>query len=103
MSVKTAIAEKDGIYFITFTCKNWLPLFELTESYDAVYKWFDYLKAKGHYITGYVILPNHLHVLIGFKALTQSINTVVSNGKRFIAYKIVKRLKEQYNIGVLKP
>ncbi len=102
MSVRRAIAEKDGIYFITFTCKNWLPLLELTNSYDAVYKWFDYLKANGHYITGYVILPNHLHVLIGFKALTQSINTVVSNGKRFIAYEIIKRLQEQNNTVILK-
>jgi REP element-mobilizing transposase RayT len=84
MSVRRAIAENDGIYFITFTYKNWLPLFELTNSYDEAYKWFDHLKTKGHYITGYVILPNHLHLLIGFKALTHSINTVVSNGKRFI-------------------
>ena len=102
MSVRRAIIEKDGIYFITFTCKNWLPLFELTNSYDVVYKWCDHLKENGHYITGYVILPNHLHVLIGFKALTQSINTIVSNGKRFIAYEIVKRLQEQNNTAILK-
>src|SRR5829696_9154897 len=57
MSVRRAIAEKDGLYFITFSCKNWLPLFELTNSYDAVYKWFDHLKTNSHYITGYVILP----------------------------------------------
>ena len=81
MSVKRAIEEKDGIYFITFTCQGCQPLFKMANSYDAVYKWFDYLKAKGHYITGYVILPNHLHVLIGFKALKQSINTIVINGK----------------------
>ena len=102
MSVRRAIAEKDGIYFITFTCKNWLPLFQLTNSYDAVYKWFDHLKTNGHYIAGYVILLYHLHVLIGFKVLTQSINTVVSNGKRFIAYEIVKRLEEQNNTAILK-
>ena len=47
MSVKTSIHERDGIYFITFTCQAWSPLFELTDSYDAVYQWFDYLKAKG--------------------------------------------------------
>jgi hypothetical protein len=47
--------------------------FELTNSYDAGYNWFDHLKTNGHYITIYVILPNHLHVLIGFKALKQSI------------------------------
>jgi putative transposase len=48
MSVRRAITEKEGIYFITFTCKKWLPLFELTNSYDAVYKWFENLKPKGH-------------------------------------------------------
>jgi hypothetical protein len=101
MSVRRAIPEKDGIYFITFTCKDWLPLFELSNSYDTVYKWFDHLKSKGHFIIGYVILPNHLHVLIGFKALDQSINTAVSNSKRFIAYEIVKRLGEQKQADVL--
>lgn len=55
MSVKTAITEKDGIYFITFTCQGWLPLFELTNAYDTVYKWFDYLKSNGHFILGYVL------------------------------------------------
>jgi hypothetical protein len=30
MSVKTTIAEKDGLHFITFTCQGWLLLFELT-------------------------------------------------------------------------
>ena len=43
MSVKLKIAEPDGIYFITITCFNWLPLF-IADSYDALYKWFQYLK-----------------------------------------------------------
>ena len=37
-------------------------------------------------------MPNHVHALISFKATEQSINTIVGNGKRFIAYEIVKRL-----------
>jgi len=40
-------------------------------------------------------MPNHLPVLIEFSNSTKSINTIVSNGKRFIAYEIVKRLQEQ--------
>ena len=32
----------------------------------AVYKWFEYLKQNNHFITGYVIMPNHLHALIAF-------------------------------------
>ena len=37
MPVRKAIAEKDGVYFMTFTCINWLPLFKTCNAYDAVY------------------------------------------------------------------
>ena len=93
MSVRKQITEESGVYFITFTCARWMPLFELTNGYDAVYKWFDYLKARGHYIVGYVIMPNHLHVMIAFSKTDQLIHTIVGNGKRFMAYELVKRLK----------
>jgi REP element-mobilizing transposase RayT len=55
-----------GTHFITFTCYKWKPLFELTDSYDAVYKWFDYLYSNGASVIGYVIMPNHIHALIHF-------------------------------------
>jgi len=57
MSVKQQITETDGIYFITITCYNWLHLYEITNGYALVYKWFDHLKENRHYITGYVIMP----------------------------------------------
>jgi hypothetical protein len=46
MSVRKAITEHDGIYFITITNCRWLHLFELSNGYDAVYRWFDHLKKK---------------------------------------------------------
>jgi REP element-mobilizing transposase RayT len=95
MPVKRLISEPDGVYFITITCHQWRPLIQITKSYDAVYSWFDHLKGKGHFITGYVIMPNHIHALIAFRNTGQAINTIIGNGKRFIAYEIVKRLKEQ--------
>ena len=61
--------------------------------YDIVYNWFDHLKTKGHYINGYVIMPNHVHSLISFIDTKQSINTIIGNGKRFMAYEIIGRLK----------
>ena len=39
-------------------------------------------------------MPNHLHALIDFGNSRKNINTIVSNGKRFMAYEIVKRLQE---------
>lgn len=46
-------------------------------------------------------MPNHLHVLIQFGFSEKSIITIVSNGKRFIAYKIVERLKQQNKTEIL--
>jgi REP element-mobilizing transposase RayT len=90
-----------GLYFITFTCYRWLPLIEIVNGYDLVYKWFDILVSAGHAITGYVIMPNHLHVLVYYNGGSQSLNTIVGNGKRFMAYGIVKRLKAQKKYEVL--
>ena len=101
MSVKRIIHETDGIFFITITCYKWIPLLQITNAYDAVYKWFNYLKEKGHYITGYVIMPNHIHLLIAFSKTDKNINKIIGNGKRFLAYEIIKRLKKTGNISLL--
>jgi REP element-mobilizing transposase RayT len=101
MSIHTTI-EKPGIYFITFTCHNWIPLIEITNSYDLVYKWFDVLTRKGHTITGYVIMPNHIHLLLYYSGGKQSLNTIIGNGKRFMAYGFIKRLYNAGNIHLLE-
>ena len=101
MPVRKDIPYNEGLFFITFTCFKWLPLIDLTNSYDLVYGWFDYLKKQNHRIVGYVIMPNHVHALIDFVRSTKKINTVIGDGKRFIAYEIIKRLKEADKTDVL--
>jgi len=71
-------------------------------AYDTMYTWFDNLKTQGHYIIGYVIMHNHAHTIIAFSNTGKSINTVVSDGKRFIAYELVKRLKRQNRSLIFK-
>ena len=94
MPVKRQIPYPYGLFFITFTCYKWDHLIGLTKSYDLVYKWFDYLKQKGNYISGYVIMPNHIHALIAFRNSGKSLNKIIGDGKRFIAYGIIERLKD---------
>jgi DNA phosphorothioation-dependent restriction protein DptG len=101
MPVRTTIQESEDTLVITFTCFKWLALIELTNGYDLVYKWFDYLKSKGHLVTGYVVMPNHIHALIYFSKTDKPINKIIGDGKRFMAYEIVKRLKEQGREDVL--
>ncbi len=101
MAVKQQISANDGTYFITVTCFNWLHLFEITKGYECVYKWFNSLRKNGHYINGYVIMPNHLHALISFSNTGKNINTIVGNGKLFMAYDIVERLQERNSETIL--
>lgn len=83
----------EGTFFITIVCYNHISIIEIIEGYNIVYKWFDYLKKQGHHINGYVIMPNHIHVLISFINTGHSINKIVGNGKRFMAYEMIKRLQ----------
>ena len=89
-------------YFCTFTCYDWLPLFELTDFYGWIYKWFDLLKSKDNHILGYVIMPNHLHLLLTIPGNSDTIDKVIGEGKRFMAYEIVKRLKHKKMDGILQ-
>ena len=54
-----------------------MPLFGMINGYDLVYNWFDILKEKGHSMLGFVVMPNHVHALAGFKESKQIINTIV--------------------------
>lgn len=94
MSVHTPVSKR-GVYFITFTCFNWLPLIELTKSYDLVYSFFEVIKQKGNDVLGFVIMPNHVHLLIHCTNTKQSLNTIIGNGKRFFAYDLVKQLRNE--------
>jgi hypothetical protein len=40
-------------------------------------------------------MPSHVHAIIAFSNTGKSINGIVSNGKRFIAYDLITRLQQQ--------
>ena len=103
MPVRQLHSSEANLYFVTFTCYDWLPLFQTTNSYEVVYKWLEYLKEKKNIqVTAYVIMPNHLHVMLYFPIPRFSLNTIISNAKRFAAYEIINRLKEQSNYSLLQ-
>jgi REP element-mobilizing transposase RayT len=100
MAIKRTQIES-GTYFCSFTCLQWLPLIEVTDLYVHVYKWFNLLITDGHQIVGFVIMPNHIHILLQVNSLEKSVNAILANGKRFMAYEIVKRLEVINRIDLL--
>lgn len=102
MAVKTLHDIPNEIYFCTFTCCDWLPLFAITDSHTEVYKWFQIAHEKSFRTCAYVIMPNHVHFIMATPFENSNLNTLMSNGKRFLAYEIVKRLQNSCNADVLK-
>jgi len=102
MATHQKYSDLDETYFITFTCYEWLNLFEITKLYSYFEKWFDYLNSKNALLLSYVIMPNHFHGVIHLNSDCDiSLNKLVGNGKRFLAYEIVSRLKKNGNSELL--
>jgi REP element-mobilizing transposase RayT len=95
MSVRKEMAFTEGVFFITFTCYNWIKLFDILNCYTKVYNQFDKLKEEGHYIIGYVIMPNHVHFIVALRNCGKTLNARIGSLKRFLAYAIVEELKQQ--------
>lgn len=48
-----------------------------------------------------VIMPNHLHIILHFHHENFNLNTIIANGKRFIAYQMIIHLEANGNTVIL--
>ena len=102
MAIRTQHQITESTWFITFTCYNWIPLFEITQSYDLVYDWLELADDKFQIKTlAFVIMPNHVHLLLYLPNKKVNLNTIISNAKRFMAYEFIRRLTVQNNLSLL--
>lgn len=88
-------------YFCTFTCHKWLPLIEDADAYESVYRWFAHLKKDDCLLFGYVIMPNHIHAMLHPTQNAKTLNRLVGEGKRFMAYDIISKLKQLVRTDLL--
>jgi hypothetical protein len=77
-------------------------LFQESDGFDSVYKWFKHLRENGCLVLGYVIMPNHLHVLLYLSHSGTLLNKLVGEGKGFMAYAIVSGLNKAGKHVLLK-
>lgn len=53
-------------------------------------------------IHAYIIMPNHIHILIFISDLSPDISKLIQNAKRFMAYEIIGILKEDKKTDILE-
>ena len=100
MSVRTKQRTDGAVFYCTFTCWQWLPLIERTSAHDHIYNWMHIAKSKGYRTFGFVIMPNHVRLVLHAPE-GLSVNKLLANAKRFLAYEIRARLLERDEFEIL--
>jgi len=91
------IHDQEAIYYMTFTIVGWIDVFSRQSYRDILIDSFKYCqKNKGLHLHAYVIMTNHVHLIVsvdeGF-----SISNFVRDCKKFSAKKILDEIE---NSGV---
>lgn len=85
------ITEEDGVYFITSTIVEWLPVFTASAYFEIVIDSLKYcMMNKALKLFAYVILDNHFHLIVSSPVLLDAISSL----KKFTAKTIIERLKQ---------
>jgi putative transposase len=92
MRSRYKITDQDGIYFITSTIVEWLPVFTSQPYFDILIQSFTYCRQhKGLKLYGYVILDNHFHAIVAGASLSRTI----ADMKKFTARQIIVQLQSE--------
>ena len=86
--------DPDGVYFVTFTVVEWVDVFTRADYVDIVIDSLNYcIKEKGLEVYAWVIMSNHLHLIIARKSDGNSLSDIVRDFKKFTASKIVEAIE----------
>jgi putative transposase len=80
--------EKHSCFFVTTTCRNWIPFIEWTDSFCVIENTLQFLSNKYNTkILAYVIMPNHIHLILYFNK-NNNLSAFMRDFKKFTSMKI---------------
>ena len=89
------IFDQNGLNFLTCTIVEWIDLFTRTEIANIVMDSLRYCqKEKGLDIYGYVLMPSHLHLIVG-TADSKGLSSIMQAFKSFTAKQVIQYLKDK--------
>ena len=88
------IRDQEKIHFITSTVVDWIDLFTRKTYKDVVIDSLDFcIKNKGMLLYGYVIMSNHIHLVIQSK--NGKLSDLIRDFKKFTAKNILKKIQTE--------
>lgn len=93
MGYKYQIHDQSKAYFLTFTVVQWVDVFSRKAYKDIVIDSLKYCqKNKGLVIYAYVIMTNHLHLLVSSN--NENLSQTIADFKKFTSKAIIKVVRE---------
>ena len=93
MSTKYKIYNQEGIYFITFSTVQWVDIFTRPIYVDILLESIQYCqKNKGLQVYAWVIMSNHVHMIISCKK--GRLSDLIRDLKKFTSSKIVQAIEK---------
>jgi REP element-mobilizing transposase RayT len=87
--------KSDKAYFITMTVVEWVDIFTRQNHREAIIESLKYCQNnKGLIIYAYVIMSNHLHLIIDTKNETP-IKDIIRDFKKFTSKKIIQQIQNE--------
>ena len=88
------IQQQDLPHFMTFTVVDWADIFSRKNYRDLILESFNFCrKEKGMILNAYVIMSNHIHVVMGSK--NGNLSDLVRDFKKFTANNCIKLIKTE--------
>jgi REP element-mobilizing transposase RayT len=98
MRTRYKIYEPGQIYFITSTIVQWIPVFTRKAYIDILLDSLKFCRSnKGLKIFAYVILDNHLHLLVS----GENLSNIIKDFKRHIAREILNLAQKEKKLWLL--
>ena len=94
MSIKYKFNNDDALYFITFAVVDWIDVFTRTVYKDILLDTFRHcVKEKGLIIHSYVIMTNHVHMIISRNG-DKSLPSIMRDMKKYSSHQIITAIIE---------
>jgi len=89
------ISDQYASYFVTFTVVGWVDVFTRKECKKIIIDALKYCQEnKGLVINAFVIMSNHIHMIIRAKEETSGLSDIIRDFKRFTAKSLLQFLLE---------
>ncbi len=87
------IRNQKAIHFITFSVVEWVDIFTRPCYADILIETLRYCtKQKGLVLYGWVIMPNHVHIIARSQSETQGLSDLLRDLKKYSSMQILKLL-----------